>query len=198
MTTRSWRRDRDLRVDEAVAHEVAAAYLDAKEGRDPCTVAAFARLVTESDGLFRWITRPDRPARVHVRFTTCATPYRDAGELIASVTELRTLEITTVAADPDRRHPLMGNEFGGPYDRFRAVHDAVGHARMRLGFDRDGEFAVWRAQERMHSALARRALATELHGQHSVRWTTGEIAEPKAILLEPGLLRRARSAATDP
>jgi hypothetical protein len=128
-----------------------------------------------------------------VFFTTCASPYRDAQELIASVRELRTLEVTTVAVDPDRRHPLMSNNRGGDYDRFRAVHDAIGHARLQLGFDRNGEFTVWLAQERFHSPLARRALATELHGQHSVRWTTGEIAEPKAILLEQALLHRARN-----
>jgi hypothetical protein len=102
------------------------------------------------------------------------------------------LEVTTVASDADRRHPLLGNEPGGAYDRFRAVHDILGHARLRLGFDRDGEFAVWLTQERLHGPLARRALATELHGQHSVRWTTGQPAEPKAVLLEPELLRRTR------
>jgi hypothetical protein len=129
---------------------------------------------------------------LRVFFTTCETPYSDAPELIPAVRELRTLEVTTVAVDRNRRHPLMGNELGGSYDCFRAVHDAVGHARLRLGFDRDGEFLVWRAQERLHSQLARRALATELHGQHSVRWTTGEIAEPKAMLLDESLLRRTR------
>jgi hypothetical protein len=155
-------------------------------------VAAFARLVDESDDLFRWITQPDRPGTLRVFFTNCATPYRDARELMASVAELGTLEVTTVAADPDRRHPLMSNAAGGRYDRFRAVHDALGHAAMEVGFDRDGEFTAWRAQERLHSRLARRALGSELHGQHSVRWTTGEIAQPKAILLSPALLRRAR------
>jgi hypothetical protein len=181
-----------VRVDPVVAHEVASAYLDATDRHDPVTVMAFAQLANESDGLFRWITQPGRARALRVFFTTSATPYRDAQELIESVTEFRTLEITTVARDPDRRHPEMGNELGGSYDRFRAVHDALGHGRMQLGFDRDGEFAVWLAQERFHSPLARWALASELHGQHSVRWTTGEIAEPKAMLLEPALLRRAR------
>jgi hypothetical protein len=102
------------------------------------------------------------------------------------------LEVATVATDADRRHPLMNSGQGEAYDRFRAVHDILGHARLRLGFDRDGEFAVWLAQERFHSPLARRALATELHGQHSVRWTTGEMAVPKAALLDSDLLRRAR------
>jgi hypothetical protein len=185
-------------VDEDVAHEVAAAYLDAPRRRDARAVSAFARLEQESDQLFRWITRPDRPHTVHVSFTTCENPYRDARELIASVTESRTVEVTTVAADPDRRHPVMGNERGGAYDRFRAVHDVLGHARMRLGFDRDGEFTVWLTQERFHSPLARWALGSELHGQHSVRWTAGEFAEPKAILLEPALLRRARPKECQP
>lgn len=77
--------------------------------------------------------------------------------------------VTTVATDSDRRHPLMESDAGGAYDRFRAVHDILGHARLKLGFDRDGEFAAWQFQEQFHSPLARRALATELHGQHSVR-----------------------------
>ena len=86
----------------------------------------------------------------------------------------------------------MDSAAGGAYDRFRAVHDVLGHARLGLGFDRNGEFAVWLSQEQFHSPLARRAIATELHGQHSVRWTTGEVAEPKAVLLDPGLLSRTR------
>jgi len=180
------------RVNPVLAREVAAAYLDAPSRRDPLTAAAYARLVTESNRLFELITTPDRPKPVRVVFTTCPTPYRDAQELIDSVTIDRILEVDTVAADGDRRHPLMDSGQGEAYDRFRAVHDVLGHARLRLGFDRDGEFAVWLAQEQMHSPLARRALATELHGQHSVRWTTGDVATPKAVLLDPGLLRRTR------
>jgi hypothetical protein len=182
----------DRRVDPALAHEVAAAYLDAPTRRDPLTAAAYARLVTESNRLFELITSPDRPDPVRVFFTTCPMPYRYAQELIASVTDDRILEVATVAIDADRRHPLMDNEQGEAYDRFRAVHDILGHARLRLGFDRDGEFAAWLSQERFHSPLARRALATELHGQHSVRWTTGEAATPKAVLLDSELLRRTR------
>jgi len=186
------------RVNPALAREVAVAYLDAPTRRDPLTAAAYARLVTESDWLFELITSPDRPDPVRVFFTTCPAPYRDARELIAAVTDDRMLEVATVAADGDRRHPLMDSGRGAAYDRFRAVHDILGHARLRLGFDRDGEFAVWLAQERFHSPLARRALATELHGQHSVRWTTGEVAAPKAALLDSGLLRRARLLSRGP
>jgi hypothetical protein len=182
----------DVRVDPTVAREVAAAYVDAPERRGARTVAAFERLVEETDELFDSITHPGRPDALRVGFTTCESPYRDAEELIASVTKYRTLEIATVARDRDRHHPIMENTIGGSYDRFRAVHDALGHARTRRGFDRDGEYAAWLRQERFHSPLARRALASELHGQHSVRWTTGEIARPKAVLLDASLLQRAR------
>jgi hypothetical protein len=182
----------------AVAREVAAAYQDAPARRDPLVAAAYARLVTESDLLFHRMTAPGHPGAVEVRFTACAEPYRDAAELIASVREQRLLEVTTVAGDPDRRHPLMDSGRGGAYDRFRAVHDVVGHGLLGLGFDRQGEYAVWLAQERLHGPLARRALATELHGQHSVRWTTGQVAEPKAVLLEPGLLSRTRAGLPAP
>jgi hypothetical protein len=181
-------------VDPRMAEEVAAAYLDAPSRRDRTVAAAYAALVTETDRLLSRITSPARPGSVRVAFTACPAPYLDAEELIDSVRSDRVLEVITVAGDSDRRHPLMGNERGGAYDRFRAVHDILGHARLRLGFDRDGEFGVWLSQERFHGPLARRALATELHGQHSVRWTTGQPVECKAVLLDTGLLRRTRAA----
>ena len=183
------------RVDPAAAREVAAAYDDARERRDPLTRAAYARLVAESDRLFGWMTSPDRADPVRVAFTACRTPYDDARELIDSVRDERTLEVATVATDAGRRHPLMGSDRGGAYDRFRAVHDVLGHACLGLGFDRDAEFTAWRWQERLHSPLAHRALATELHGQHSVLWTTGRVAEPKAVLLDPELVERSRRRA---
>ena len=186
------------RVDPAAAGEVAAAYVESPTAHDPLTAAAYARLVTESDLIFRNLTTPDRPDPVHIAFTTCPAPYADAHELITSVRRERVLEVTTVATTPDRHHPLMGNEPGGPYDRFRGVHDVLGHARRQVGFDRHSEFAVWRSQARHHSPLARWALATELHGQHSVLWTTGELAQPKAILLDPRLIRRSVTAALRP
>jgi hypothetical protein len=180
-----------------LAHEVAAAYLEARPRRDPLIEAAYAQLATEADRLFRRVTSPDRPDAVRVVFTSCPTPYRDARELIGSVTNDRTLEVTIPSTAATRRHPLMDSAPRGAYDRFRAVHDIVGHARSGLGFDRDGEFAAWLTQERLHTPLARRALAAELHGQHSVCWTTGQFAEPKAILLEPELFRRTRLRSGD-
>jgi hypothetical protein len=34
----------------------------------------------------------------------------------------------------ERLHSLLGCEFGGAFDRFRAVHDHIGHAGCGYGF----------------------------------------------------------------
>src|SRR5919106_254098 len=65
---------------------------------------------------------PRRPDPVHVFFTTCPTPFRDAHELIGSVTQDRGFGVPTVAVDSGRR-PLTDSGMGGADDRFRAVHD---------------------------------------------------------------------------
>jgi hypothetical protein len=120
------------RVDPA-ASAVAAAYADAPSRRHPLAAAAYALLAMESDQLIGRLTSPDRPGRVHIVFTTCPTPYGGAHELIGSVRQHRLLEVTTVATGRDRHHPLMGNEPGGSYDRFRGVHDVLGHAASGSG-----------------------------------------------------------------
>ena len=99
--------------------------------------------------------------------------------------ECRILEVTTAAIGPRRMHPVLGCELGGPFDRFRAIHDLVGHVITGFGFDLAGEYAAWLTQSRMHGGLARRALATELYGVNSARWVAGEAPDHKAMLIEP-------------
>jgi hypothetical protein len=126
--------------------------------------------------------------RITVAGTGQATPYRDADELIASVSATRTLEVTTSPAD--RAHPLLSGEAGGAYYRFRAVHDRIGHVATGYGFDRDGEYSAWLVQRTLYTGLARWAAATELHGEISALWATGQVAEHKAVLLDRDLLKR--------
>jgi hypothetical protein len=160
--------------------------------------AAYRDLQEQTDQLFAWITNPDNPARIRVLFTDGDLPYADDRQLVEGVRARRELEVTSAHTDRGRQHPMLGCERGGPYDRFRAVHDILGHAWLGAGFDRDGEFTTWVAQERQYGGLARWALATELHGEHSVYWTTGEPTEHKGILLQPELLARARRAGRAP
>jgi hypothetical protein len=173
-------------LDPDAARDVADAHHAASRRGGPECDAAYARLVDETDRIYRLLP-------VEIAFTMSEHPYDDADELIRSVRDDRLLEVTSVAWEPDRPHPVMGCEVGGAYDRFRAVHDVLGHGYLGVGFDRDGEYATWRFQERFHGPLARRALATELHAEHSVRWTTGELPEHKAVLLDERLIARSRT-----
>ena len=185
-----------FRLDPMAAADVAAAHGAAPRVGGALARAAYGRLVEETDRIFIRITQAARPVRVS--FTLSMTPYSDADELITAIRRDHMVEITAAASTPDRLHPLMGSEFGGAYDRFRAVHDILGHGFLNVGFDRDGEYAAWRCQERHHSPLARRASATELHGEHSVCWTTGQVAEHKAALLDEQLIERSRIGAHRP
>jgi hypothetical protein len=185
------------RVDPDLAGEIAAHFLAARSNHTDATVrAAYDQLERQSDAIFTRLTNPHRPFHrgLRVEFTRYESPYDSDDELVGAVRAHRVLEITTSARERDRRHPLLGCDLGGGYDRFRAVHDLVGHVGPCLGFDRDGEFAAWLTQEQLYGGPARWALATELHAEHSVRWTTGMLSDHKAVLLDRELLRKVRNA----
>ena len=165
---------------------VADCFRAARPQADALVTAAYLQLETQTDRQFAALTDPAGPYRMTVVSTKVAMPYRDAGELIESVLTSRRLEVTTTRAD--RPHPLLGGEANSAYYRFRAVHDLVGHVATGYGFDVDGEYSAWLVQRCRYTGLARWAAATELHGEISVLWTTGEPAEHKAILLDSRLL----------
>jgi len=110
-----------------------------------------------------------------------------------AVGDCRLLEITSAAIHTERIHPLFGCDYAGPFDRFRAVHDFIGHANTGFGFTLHDEVAAWRIQDRLHGPLARRALATELLAVNSARSIIGEAPSHKAMLLEPDLVRDSRA-----
>jgi hypothetical protein len=179
-------------LDERWSRQVAEWFLAARsDPGDPIARAAYKALERQSDRIFRRLT-DDAASHVRVVFTRCRAPYECDEEMIAAVRGTGVLEVTS-AAENGRPHPLLGSECGGPYDRFRAVHDLIGHVQTGCGFDRHGEFAAWLAQERLYKGLARAALGTELHAEHSVCWTTGAFADHKATVLPRRVLNRARA-----
>jgi hypothetical protein len=193
------------RIDFDQAHRVATAFLDApRVCADPIVHAAYDALATQGDRWFRRITSGAHGRPVRVVHTRDPEPYPTARDLAEHVRSSGVLELAPARYDRDRRHPVLDTSVGGAYDRLRAVHDIVSHAWLGYGFDRDGEFSAWLAEDRMYRGLARWALATELHAEHSVRWTTGELATHKATLLPMPLLsasrartRRSRDAQSD-
>jgi hypothetical protein len=192
-------RDSPRRVDPDLAREVAVRFQAARNNETDQTVrAAYDQLAQQSDAIFARLTHPDHRflRGLRIEFTRCESPYDSDDELVRSARTHRVLEITTSARERDRRHPLLDCDRGGTYDRFRAVHDIVGHVGPCLGFDRDGEFAAWLTQERLYDGLARWALATEVHAEHSVRWTTGTLSDHKATLIDRDLLSKVRSVSS--
>jgi hypothetical protein len=181
------------RVDEPAAHAVAAWYVGQRHTpRDPQVRAAYAELEAQTDALLRRCLRAWGPDTLRVVSTALVEPYDGDRELVDAVRTTNVLEVPRVPRD--RAHPVLDSSPGGPYDRMRAVHDLLGHVVPGFGFDREGEFAAWIEQDRHYRGRARAALATELHGQHSVLWSTGELAEPKAMLIDRQVLRASVSA----
>ena len=181
------------RIDFDQASRVAAAFLDApRTSRDPTVHAAYAELGCQAARWYARLTGDRARLAVRVVFTRCPEPYSTARDLSESVRRVRLLEIWPAKHDRDRRHPLLDSSIGGTYDRLRAVHDIISHGWLRHDFERHGEFAAWLAEDRMYTGLARWALATELHGEHSVRWTSGTIADHKSLLLDPRLINASR------
>jgi hypothetical protein len=178
--------DATLGVGLPTATMVGDWYLHSRSAHDdPQVIEAYRQLQAETDHLFRLLTRDGRYPAVRVVFTRCAHPYEDDEELISAVRTKGTLEMTSAAAAGERIHPLFDCAFGGAFDRFRAVHDLIGHAWCGYGFDLQDECTAWRAQDRLHSGLARSALATELYGVNAARAVIGEAPDLRALLLAP-------------
>jgi hypothetical protein len=176
-------------ADISVAAVLGEWYLHSRSAhRHPTVIEAYRRLQVETDRLYTIITRNGSPWAARVVFTRSGQPYGSDAELICAVRADRILEMTSAAAVGHRLHPLLDCELGGAFDRFRAVHDLIGHAWCGYGFGLADECAAWRAQDRLHSHLARSALAAEIIGVNAARSIIGEAPELRAMLLAPPAL----------
>jgi len=136
--------------------------------------AAYEALTEEIDQQFRMLTEE---LGIEVEFVD-EDPYSDPLEMMDDIQNNRRLKVLKTATTGP--HPYWTNEQN---DKFRAVHDAFGHAATGRGFDRHGEEAAYQAHSSMVSDLARRALLTETRGQNVVVITTGDFPPQKMALL---------------
>ena len=173
-------------VDLSMAAVVGDWYLRSRSAhRNAKVIAAYRQLQVETDHLYTQLTRDACQWATRVVFTRCGQPYESDEELICAVRANGTLEITSAVAAGERLHPLLGCELGGAFDRFRAVHDLIGHAWHGYGFGLADECAAWSAQDRLHRGLARWALATEIYGVNAARSILGNAPDLRALLLAP-------------
>ena len=184
--------DATFRVEPSTTTLVGEWYLHSRSAhRDARVIEAYRQLQRETDHLFALLTRSACHRSIRVAFTRCAQPYKSDKELILAVRTNGTLEITSAATASERLHPLFDCEFGGALDRFRAVHDLIGHAWCGYGFTLHDECAAWNAQDRLHGGLARFAFATEIYGVNAARAVIGEAPDLRALLLAPSLGSRS-------
>lgn len=170
----------DVRVDIDRHLETAAAY-DALPEWDESAKPAYDAFISELGDQYRLLTET-------LGFTVEVVdedPYPDVEALMADMNENRRIKVMATRSTPPG-HPYLTDEEN---DRFRAVHDAFGHAGTGRGFDRHGEEAAYQAHANMFGPLARLALATETRGQNSVlirsvlQTGIGEFAPQKFALL---------------
>ena len=173
----------DLKVvDLAAASTVGEWYLGTRGAHGDTKVKeAYRQLQVETDQLFTIVSRDPVSSAARVVFTRCSRPYASDAELIAAVSAGGTLEVTSAATAEGRLHPIFDCGFGGAFDRFRAVHDLIGHAWCGYGFALGAEYAACRVQDRLHSGLARCALATELYGVNAARRHHRRIARAQGL-----------------
>lgn len=180
---RPWHDDdwRDVTVSPKFQAAAADAYLDLPD-IDEAAIPAYKAFVEQLDEQYEVLTK-DLGIKVEVVKTD---PYPDVEAMIADLRKNKRIKVLATASTPPG-HPFLTD---AENDRFRAVHDAFGHAGTGRGFDRHGEEAAYQAHANMFDALARRALATETRGQNAVLITRGDFPEQKVALLPEHLTER--------
>ncbi len=142
-------------------------------------LCAYRNLVRETDHIYQ---RLISATGLKVDYVDEFEPYNSADEMCAEVRYTGTLRIGTIAVQSNI-HPILAATRGGSYDRFRAVHDVLGHLALGSGFDRNGEYAAWIFQSAAYSDATWRAAGTLLHGENAVLWTTGLFAKHRIGIL---------------
>lgn len=141
---------------------------------DPGAHAAFTDMARQVHSQYHHLTRT---MGVHVE-PVDHDPYANHQEMAHDL-------------DTNRRLKVLSTKATGPHgffddatnDKFRAVHDAFGHAATGRGFDRHGEEAAWAAHSKMFHGPARHAMTTETRGQNSMLIATGQFAPQKTALM---------------
>lgn len=113
-------------------------------------------------------------------------PYPDVHHMVNDLQNNKRLQVLSTASTGG--HPYFSDEDN---DKFRAVHDAFGHAATGRGFDRHGEEAAYLKHAQMFSPAARSALASETRGQNSSLILNGQFGPQKVATMDPRMFTAA-------
>jgi hypothetical protein len=124
---------------------------------------AYEAMRDETVAQFDYLTRPRHQGGLGVKVEfTDEDPYPHQQAMQADIHQNRRLKVYKTAATGS--HPFFTDEEN---DKFRAVHDAFGHAAIGRSFSRHGEEAAYHSHAQMYSPVAREAMAAETRGQNS-------------------------------
>ena len=105
-------------------------------------------------------------------------PYKNVHEMVHDLRNNKRIKVLKTEATGG--HPFFTNDEN---DKFRAVHDAFGHAATGRGFDAHGEEAAFHAHSRMFSPHALPAMVSETRGQNAFLHLNGEFGDQKIGIL---------------
>lgn len=105
-------------------------------------------------------------------------PYRNVHEMVHDVQNNKRLKVLQTAVTGG--HPFFSNDEN---DKFRAVHDAFGHAATGRGFDAHGEEGAYLAHARMFSHRALPAMTSETRGQNASLHLNGDFGPQRVAVL---------------
>jgi hypothetical protein len=170
----------DVRTHPDRIRALAHAY-DAMKENDPAAHAAFHEMRRQVGHQYDHLTNK---MGVHVESVE-HDPYKDVHEMVHDLRQNKRLKVLSTAATGP--HGFFSDEDN---DKFRAVHDAFGHAATGRSFDRHGEEAAWLAHSQMFHGKAKHAMTSETRGQNSMLIATGNFPAQKTALLPSKFLAR--------
>lgn len=174
----------EIQADSTFQTKVGKAYLAMQPHVSSERVAkAYAALRDETHEQYTYLTTPRHQGGlgVTVEFGD-DDPYPDHASMIDDLKVNRRLRVLRSASTGGAPHEFLDEDTN---DKFRAVHDAFGHAAIGRSFTRHGEEAAFHSHRQMFSPDAVPALATETRGQNSTLNFTniGGFPEQKPALL---------------
>jgi hypothetical protein len=189
-----------MQADPTFQHRVAHSYESATgDPRDHRVRKAYAALTEEVGHQYDYLTRPVHEGGLGVKVEfepelEGTTIYPTHEHLIADIHLNRRLRVNkTGSSDLDQAvgHPFLDPDTN---DKFRAVHDAFGHAAIGRSFSRHGEEAAYHSHVQMFSASARPAMAAETRMQNSALnyGTTPGVFPEQKPLIAPSWATRSR------
>lgn len=183
----------DLQSDPQFQTKVGQAYEHAQVVPSHRVRRAYEAMRDETHAQFDYLTRPRHQGGlgVSVEFTD-HDPYEHHHHMQQDILKNRRLKVYATGTEASGSHPFFTNEEN---DKFRAVHDAFGHAAIGRSFTRHGEEAAYHSHAQMYSPAAREALTAETRGQNSAMIygrNPGQFPEQKAVVL-PSWTNRQRT-----